>query len=148
MSGMAKIELKYVQAFKDRHGRLRHYYRRPGRKPVALPGAPGSAEFMAAYSAASDAITPPTQGAGAARTQPRTINALLVAYYTSDRFKALKASTQTTYRGVLERFRVKHGDKPVALVQPPHLEAIFLAMSSTPGAAATLRKRLRPASVA
>ncbi len=143
MSGMAKIELKYVQAFKDRHGRLRHYYRRPGCRRIALPGLPGSAEFMAAYAAASDSIAPPPQGAGAARTRPRSINALLVAYYTSDRFRALKPSTQTTYRGVLERFRSRHGDKPAALVQPPHLEAIFHAMATTPGAAATLRKRLR-----
>src|SRR5665213_2063987 len=102
MSGMAKIELRYVQAFKDRHGRLRHYYRRPGHKRIPLPGAPGSTEFMAAYAAASDAAAPSKQGAGSERTQPKTFNALLVAYYTSDRFKALTPSTQRTYRGVLE----------------------------------------------
>lgn len=49
MTEMAKIDLPYVQVFKDRHGKLRHYYRR-GRFPrIPLPGVPGSEEFMAAY---------------------------------------------------------------------------------------------------
>ena len=42
---MAKIELRYVQAFKDRHGRIRHYYCRPGYARVSFPGDAGSAEF-------------------------------------------------------------------------------------------------------
>jgi hypothetical protein len=36
----------------DRHGHVRHYFRRPGGKRLALPGLPGSNEFMAAYKAA------------------------------------------------------------------------------------------------
>ena len=49
---MAKVELKYVHSFKDRHGKPRNYLRAPGRTRVALPGLPGSSEFMAAYAAA------------------------------------------------------------------------------------------------
>ena len=52
MSAMVLINLPYVQRFKDRHGKIRHYARRPGCKRVALPGEVGSAEFMAAYQAA------------------------------------------------------------------------------------------------
>jgi hypothetical protein len=47
----AKPPLKYLQSFRDRHGKPRHYFRRPGSKTVALPGLPGSAEFMEAYAA-------------------------------------------------------------------------------------------------
>jgi hypothetical protein len=49
---MAVIRIPYVKVYTDRHGRVRRYFRKPGRKPVALPGVPGSAEFMAEYQAA------------------------------------------------------------------------------------------------
>lgn len=49
---MARIDLPHIQRFRDRHGHLRHYFRKPGCKRVALPGIPGSEEFMAAYKVA------------------------------------------------------------------------------------------------
>ena len=35
---MANIRLKFVKAYVDRHGKARHYLRKPGCKPLALPG--------------------------------------------------------------------------------------------------------------
>ena len=49
---MTNLRLRYVKAYVDRHGKARHYFRKPGCKPLALPGLPGSDEFMAAYSTA------------------------------------------------------------------------------------------------
>jgi hypothetical protein len=49
---MTSIRLPYVQEYRDRHGKARRYFRRPGYKRVALPGTPGSPSFMAAYEAA------------------------------------------------------------------------------------------------
>jgi hypothetical protein len=46
-----KSDLPYVDIFRDRHGHIRCYFRRYGRR-VRLPGVPGSAEFTAAYSRA------------------------------------------------------------------------------------------------
>src|SRR5215470_14796235 len=43
-----KTKLKYVTAFRDRHGSWWHYFRYRGQK-FKLPGKPGSAEYMAAY---------------------------------------------------------------------------------------------------
>ena len=64
-------------------------------------------------------------------------------YYRSGPFLALRPSTARSYRGNLDRFRAKHGDKGVASVQTHHLEQIFHGMADRPGAAQTLRKRLR-----
>ena len=50
MGGLGVIRLKYVHAFRDRMGRMRYYFRRHGIR-TALPGLPGSNEFMAAYGA-------------------------------------------------------------------------------------------------
>ena len=40
---MSTIRLKYVHAFKDRHGTPRYYFRRASHKRTTLPGLPGSA---------------------------------------------------------------------------------------------------------
>ena len=56
---MTKIRLPYVQEYRDRHGRARRYFRRPGYKRVTLSGTPGSPAFMAAYQAALGSERPP-----------------------------------------------------------------------------------------
>jgi hypothetical protein len=66
---MTKIRLKYVQTFRDRHGRRRAYLRIPGRKAVPLPGTLRSPEFMLAYQAAL-ADAPVGTAIGASRTIP------------------------------------------------------------------------------
>jgi len=144
---MAKIELAYVKAYRDRHKRMRYYYRRKGLSTVALPGEPGSAEFMAAY-AEADARAPRSNAEiaaerAAARVQPRSINALFIQYYQTAEFKELADSTRRAYRGQLDRFRAVHGDKGALSIGTHHLEAIFLAMADRPEAAVNLRKRLR-----
>jgi hypothetical protein len=50
MGGPGVIRLKYVHAFRDRYGTWRYYFRRHGIR-TALPGIPGSTEFMEAYAA-------------------------------------------------------------------------------------------------
>ncbi len=140
MIPMAKIELPYVKAFKDRHGRPRHYYRRRGHASITLPGQPGSGEFMAAYKDAEAKTRTPDERQ---RIQPRSINALVTKYYQSVDFTDLRESTRRGYRNMLDRFRDKHGSKGVASIEPHHLESIFLSMSAKPGATANLRKRLR-----
>lgn len=147
MKAMAKIEIAYVKAYKDRHGRMRYYYRRKGLSTVALPGQPGTAEFMAAYQLA-DARAPRPAGQiaadkAAARIQPRSVTALILEYYRSAEFLQLADSTRRAYRGQLDRFRKAHGDKGALGVQTHHLESIFLDMADTPEAAVNLRKRLR-----
>ena len=49
---MTVIRLRYIDRFRDRHGKLRYYFRRPGGQRTPLPGQPGSREFRTAYEAA------------------------------------------------------------------------------------------------
>ncbi|HTE77499.1 MAG TPA: tyrosine-type recombinase/integrase [Xanthobacteraceae bacterium] len=108
---MTRIRLEYIHEYRDRHGKLRRYFRRPGFKRVALPGLPGSDEFMAAYQLALAGQPKPI---GVERTRPGTVNATIVGYYTSLAFRELAAGSQRKYRNVLERFREEHGDKRIA----------------------------------
>lgn len=139
MSAMAKIEIKHVQAFTDRHGRRRHYFRKPGARRVSLPGEPGSSAFMTAYGEAL-AADPASK---LERLEPRSIHHLIALYYTTRKFKDLEDSTKRTYRNMLDRFRNEHGDKSAVKVQTKHLDRMFDEMSDRPGAMRNLRKRLR-----
>jgi integrase/recombinase XerD len=110
---MTRIKLSYVNEYRDVRGKLRRYFRRPGFKRVALPGIPGSEEFMRAYQAALDQSQPLEIGAG--RTEPGTIDALIVDYFKSDAFtKALAPETQRMRRNILDRFRSNNGKRRVA----------------------------------
>ena len=140
---MAAINLPYIQTFRDRHGRMRYYFRRKGCPRVALPGEAGSAEFMAAYGNALASGTNSPGSPKARLVQDRSVGALITEYYRSASFRGLRVTSQRPYRRVLEKFRGKHGHRSVAGLQPHHLNAIFHQMAETPHAAATLRKRLR-----
>ena len=126
---MAVIKLKYVNSFANRdrkNGRLRYYFRRRGEKAIPLPGVPGSEEFMAAYAMALAAI-PDAPEIGASRTLPGSINALVIDYYRSAEWlNGLgRATTRKTRRRIIERFRMKHGDKRVALLRREHIEKML-----------------------
>jgi integrase len=144
---MTKIELEYVQRFKDRHGKVRYYFRRPGFKLVSLPGLPGSAEFMDVYTAALGAEP---ASLGEAKTRPGSIRALIVAYYQSADWQALDPVTHRNYRSVLEPFcervganGMKYGDLPARGVQVRHVYKLLDLMGDKPGAARNTIKRLR-----
>lgn len=133
---------KYCQGFLDRHGRSRWYFRRPGFDRVALPGLPWSPEFMAAYEAATKGGVQ-TEGAGAAKTSPGTVAALIVSYYRSAEFLNLKPITQRTYRSTIEPFREQHGDKTVAKLKREHVKAIIAKLADRPAVANNWLKTIK-----
>jgi integrase len=117
---MTRIKLAYIHEFKDRHGKVRRFFRRSGCKQSPLPGLPGSDEFMAAYQLALASGEP--REIGASRTLPGTINALVVSYYKSDAWNhGLAAETQKTRHRIIEKFRAEHGPKRVAFLQREHI---------------------------
>lgn len=120
VSNMTKLPLRYVNAFRDRHGKLRHVFRRRGFKKVPLPGLPGSEEFMAAYQAALAGIESKME-IGAGRTKPGTVNAAVIGYYTSSVFQEMSAGSKKQYRSILECFRNTHGDKRLHLLEQGHI---------------------------
>jgi hypothetical protein len=94
---MARLRLEFVHEYRDRHGKLRRYFRRRGSKRIPLPGLPGSAEFMEAYQAALAGVSAPN-AVGASRTKPGTMNAAIVGYYQCVAFRDLASGTQRKYR--------------------------------------------------
>jgi integrase len=134
---------KYVSEFADRHGKMRVRFRRKGQGDHYFHAVPWTPEFMQEYQACLDRETAPAIQPGINRSKPGTFNALIAAYYGSPEFKGLRPSSQTTYRGIIERFRQQHGDKRVALFERKHVKAIIGAMHETPAAANNLLDRLK-----
>jgi integrase len=139
---MATFRMSYVKAYKDRHGRMRYYYRRPGYPQTPLPGDPGSKAFAEAYEAAATSIRPYGL-AGSERTIPGSFSAVIAEYYASTGYVRLKDITKRTYRNALEAFRKEFGDVLVKDMDEQLLDEVLDAKAHKPGAQQTLRKVLR-----
>jgi hypothetical protein len=118
---LPKKRFPYVQEFVDKTGARRYYFRRPGFPRVALPAPYGGDDFKHAYDLA---IAGAPKAIGAERSPPGSMSALIASFYQSARFKALRPSTATVYRNILERFRAEHGHKSVIGLQPKHVHAL------------------------
>jgi len=134
-----KVPLAHINRYRDRHGKLRVYFRRPGGKNVRLPGDPGSDEFMAAYNAAL-ADKPPI---GASRNPLGSVASAVSLYLGSAAFGQLAPDTRRTRRNELERFRVAKGDKPIARMERGHVER-YLRSRGTTGSQRNCLKALSP----
>lgn len=106
---MTKIRLDYVHEYRDRHGKVRRYYRRGGKR-VPLPGAPGSADFMRAYQIAVSGKVVPVVAFEAG-----TLGDLIVRYYKSQAFGNLKPSSKVTYRRVLDTLPPSDRERTAAM---------------------------------
>jgi integrase/recombinase XerD len=127
---MATLKLRYVNSFPDRHGKLRHQCRIPGRKSFGLPGVPGSVEFMEAYQAALAGAPVSRTDLGASRTRTGTVNAAVVGYYKDKLFTdALAPESQRMRRAILERLRNEHGEKRIALLTKAHIVKLLEPMT-------------------
>jgi integrase len=126
----------------DRHGKRRVRFRKAG-FTTYLTGIPWSEDFMREYAAALEGVKAKASNVGIERTKPGSFNALCVSYYRSPEFRGLKASTQTMRRNIIERFRIEHGDKPLALLARAHIKDIIGAKAETREAANNLLKVLR-----
>ncbi|MFH3766412.1 hypothetical protein WAI06_19180, partial [Acinetobacter baumannii] len=127
-------------AYFDRHGKRRWRFRKGGFS-AELGSDYGSEDFVRRY---EDAVNGhKTRGLiGADRTKPYSVSQLVALWYRSPEFLDLAPSTQKVYRGIVEKFREEHGDKPVRLMQRRHVQTILADKAVAPTAANNLRKRL------
>lgn len=134
---MTQIRLDYIHEYRDRHGRIRRYVRKPGVRKAALPGVPGSPEFMAAYAAA-------ISGRPEGRHKDGTVGALVTGFMGSVEFTNLKPKSQRLYRMVLERFAIQDGHRMVHDMPPEKARKIVEEVGSKrPGMGNLTRAVLR-----
>ena len=143
-----RTKLKFLKTWVDRKTGIPYArFRRQGMVEISLPGPIGSPEFFAAYFAALNGGTPLAAAPGmigAARSVAGSVRAAVAQYLASEDatgFKRLGAGTQRQRRGMLERFREQHGDKPLALMHAAFIKKAMAEM--TPHVAANWLKTLR-----
>lgn len=132
----------YVSSYADRHGKLRYRFRRAGQQPYAFKSKPGTAEFLNEYHACLDGTTAPAIVPFANRAVHGSFDDLITRFYRSAEWAAPSHSSRTTYRGIIERFRDKHGHRMVAEMRFVHVDSILASMVKTPAAANNFRKVL------
>jgi integrase len=132
---MTRIKLDYVHEYRDRHGKLRRYVRRPGSRRVALPGLPGSPEFMQAY---QDAMSGPVLRPRAPRAG--TLAALAAEFFGSTEFANLKPSSQRVYRVTLAPVLELDGHRLVRDLPPDKARKIIQEIGAKHRALANLTK--------
>jgi len=139
-----KIRLKYIVEDTDRHGNVRIYFRRNGKK-IRLPGPIGSPQFLAAYQAAFAGETKAKHTPNLTQMPPGSVRFLCMEYFKSAMFRELSPRTQMVRRSILERFcqNKNDGEKPFALLQPRHIRARRDEMMERPEAANGMVKALR-----
>src|SRR5262249_41432894 len=108
---MTRIKLRHVNQYRDRHGKVRRYFRRKGQRALPLPGLPGSIAFMAAYEAAHPLASPPPPS-------PKHVTAgslavVAAGYFRSADFANLSPSSQRSYRVALKPILAAHGHRLV-----------------------------------
>ncbi|MDH3667654.1 MAG: tyrosine-type recombinase/integrase [Paracoccaceae bacterium] len=140
---MTKHRRQYPGAtpYFDRHGTRRWRFRRKGFS-AELGSDYGSPDFIARYEAALKRQKVEGQ-VGASRTRPGSIDALIVAYYRSPKFRDLAPSSRAIYSNILDRFRREHGHKRVVHLERRHVMDLMAERADTPGAANQLFKVLR-----
>jgi integrase len=130
-----QIDLPFIHAYRDRHGRWRHYYRRPGCKKVVLPH-PDSERFLDAYhQAAKEAEASLKPKPHPTRYLPGTFGLLCHEYTHSADYSQLAESTRREMGYVIKALVKEHGEKRITKLERKHILGWKDAMARKPGAA-------------
>ena len=133
----------FVECWRDRHGKLRVYYRKGKGRRIPLPATIGSDEFDSAYRSAL-AGEPALGREKHVTPAPRTIAALILSYMHSAAYLGLRQTTKIGYASRIETLRAKHGHRTVAgLTRQRILTGILQPYAGRPGAALGILKFLR-----
>ena len=133
---------KGASAFEDRHGKQRIRFRRSGLKTTYPKHPFGTKEFEAEYAAWM--TQKPAPSVERPKVVPRSVDDLCILFYPSGDFGG-NADTRARNRAILDRFRAKHGNRPVATCPFTKLDKYIqdVAQTSGGGAAEKARKQLK-----
>ena len=126
-----------VTSYPDRHGRTRYRYRKTGQPTYHFRNDPGTPAFLEELAAAKAGIMETPE-----KFAPFSYDALIASFYRTPKWQDMAASSQKTYRGIIERFRAKNGKVDVRHVKTATIDAKLATMVKTPAAANNLRKAL------
>ena len=128
--------MKYISTWRDRYGHMRRRFRRNGVSEM-MQGEPNTPRFLRQYAELLERSEPEPPA------PDRSMSKLIEAYYRSQGWTQLRATTQRNYRSVIESIRQEAGLAHVKEIERSHVRAMMERLSDTPGAANNRLKRLR-----
>src|SRR6478672_11640099 len=141
-----RTSLLHIERWRDRHGKMRVYFRRDRRKGsprIELTGVYGSDEFLAAYAAA-------LHGGEIADSRPKierpsngTLAALIASYKQDAAFRDLRETTKAGYLSRLDTIQREHGARSVVGLNQERIETMLAAYDDRPASKLDTLKKLR-----
>ena len=130
---------RYAYAERDRHGKLRYYFRRSkGHPRVALP-APDTPEFEPAYISALSGVEPPQR-----RTHGvNSLSWLIKQYRASSKYTGLSSATRRQRDNIFRGVERANGNKPYRDVSQKHIVAGRERRAQTPAQARNFLDAMR-----
>jgi integrase len=133
----------FVECWRDRHRKVRVYFRKDRGPRIPLPNSIGSDEFNVAYQAALAGQLAPVRERHA-RAAAGTIGALMEHYKQSEAYIGLRQTTKQGYASRIEALRTQHGHRTlVGLTRERIITGILQPYADRPGAALSILKMLR-----
>jgi integrase len=134
----------HVESWRDRHGKLRVYFRRKKGPRVPLPANIGSEAFNSAYLTAIAGLSE-TKGREARPADPAgSIAALISSYMRGAGYLGLRQTTKAGYASRIEALRTQHGHRTVqGLTRERIVTGILQPYADRPGAGLAILKMLR-----
>ena len=135
----------FIECWRDRHGKIRVYFRKGKGPRIPLPSDIHSDEFKATYqSALAGQLALPEKRQRRQSDKPGTIAALITSYLRSAAYIGLRQTTKDRYASRIEALRVQHGYRTVAgLSRESIITGILQPYADRPGAALSILKMLR-----
>lgn len=121
---MARVRLRYVNSFPDRHGKMRHYFRRGKMKAIALPPVLGSKIFLAEYAECLELYGPKATAGDRARRVAGTLGWVIREYKKSSQWASLSEGTQDVYNRTFDWLDEHYGRAEFATLEERHVRKI------------------------
>jgi integrase len=131
---MSVVRLKYVNSYRDRHGKQRHYFRKGAVKEPLL-GLPGSKIFMDEYKRLL-AVHAPARAAKRDKTEHGSLSWVIVQYKTTSKhWQKAKPSTKRAYERYFGYLDEHYGVADFASFDERGVRSIRDKLRSTPSIA-------------
>jgi integrase len=152
-SMIMRLKLPYLVEDADRHGNIRLYVRKKGRRKVRIRETPGTNGFLEAYRVALTEVDQvPVQSCKPRQGSAGTIGWLSRRYMASAEFRRLERQSQRTRAAILESCFAEPlkpgsdltmGDVPIDKFEAKHVKVLRDRKAEKPGAARNRLKALR-----
>jgi integrase len=130
---MSVVRLKYVNSYRDRHGKQRHYFRKGAVKEPLL-GLPGSKMFMDEYKRLL-ALHVPARPAKRGKAENGTLRWVIEEYKNSKKWKKAKPSSRSVYERRFQYLNDNFGVAEFASFDEKGIRSIRNKLTDTPSIA-------------